>query len=247
MKLSVLFVCSFALSVSTVALAGQKPAKADTRKIDRAVRSAVWSGAKSQRVILTLEPGCAGSVRDVLVKHGDRIDGEHPLINAVSGEIHSEDVEALAAASCVKSIAADAIVYADGGQGSGDGGLPPQPPDPSQIATNTLRDTLGLPHSSALDPSVPTGAAGVGVAIIDSGITPTADFIGRITNFYDFTRGGVAATPYDDYGHGTHVAGLIGSSGRLSNYEFEGVAPSVHLTGLKVLAHAGQGRTSDVI
>ncbi len=40
-----------------------------------------------------------------------------------------------------------------------------------------------------------------------------ADFVGRITAFYDFTRDGIATAPVDPYGHGTHIAGIIGSSG----------------------------------
>ena len=77
-------------------------------------------------------------------------------------------------------------------------------------AITTLRQTLGLPAVANT-----AGFSSVGVAIIDSGITPNADFAGRITGFYDFTNGlnAVPVTPYDDYGHGTHVAGLIGSSG----------------------------------
>jgi hypothetical protein len=41
--------------------------------------------------------------------------------------------------------------------------------------------------------------------------------------------------------------GLIGSSGKLSNYEFQGVAPDVHLIALKVLDSTGAGKASDVI
>jgi len=248
MNLRVLFVCSFAaLSVSTVSLAGQKATDPNGHKVDRAIRSAQWSGAKSHRVIVTLEPGCADSVRDVLQEHGDRVEAVHPLINAISGEIHSEDVDALAAAGCVKSIAADALVYADGASTPVPGTSNVPRENAATVLTSTLRDTLGLPHYAALDSSVPTGASGVGVAIIDSGIAPSVDLMGRITSFYDFTRGGIATSPYDDFGHGTHVAGLIGSNGRLSNYEFQGVAPSVNFTGLKVLDHQGAGRTSDVI
>lgn len=91
---------------------------------------------------------------------------------------------------------------------------------------------------------LPTGRTaqpgyGIGVAVIDSGIEPGTDFDNRITAFYDFTRGDIRAVPpSDDYGHGTHVAGLIGS-------EFVGVAPHVRLIGLKVLDHKGQGTTED--
>jgi subtilisin family serine protease len=82
---------------------------------------------------------------------------------------------------------------------------------------------------------------GIGVAVIDSGIEPGVDFDSRITAFYDFTRGGIkAVAPHDDYGHGTHVAGLVGS-------EYVGVAPYVRLIGLKVLDHKGQGTTDNVV
>ena len=38
----------------------------------------------------------------------------------------------------------------------------------------------------------------------------------------------VAAAPYDDYGHGTHVAGTIGGSGALSaGNDYRGLAPNV--------------------
>ena len=118
-------------------------------------------------------------------------------------------------------------------------------PDPLPVRTTTLRETLGLP--TVADPQAPAGAS-IGVAIIDSGITPNADFAGRITAFYDFVNGAGAATaPYDDYGHGTHVAGLVGSSGILSDSAFQGVAPSVRLVGLKVLDGTGAGSTSNVI
>ena len=88
---------------------------------------------------------------------------------------------------------------------------------------------------------------GVGVAIIDSGIAPTRDLDGRIAAFYDFTKGGIATTPKDEYGHGTHIAGLIAGSGEHSNGKYVGVATAARLIGLKVLDDQGAGYTSDVI
>ena len=61
-------------------------------------------------------------------------------------------------------------------------------------------------------------------------------------------RAGVAASPTDDYGHGTHVAGLIAGSGDLSSGKrYRGVAPKARLIALKVLDQNGAGNTSDVI
>src|SRR5262249_32780754 len=80
----------------------------------------------------------------------------------------------------------------------------------------------------------------IGVAVIDSGIEPGPDFGDRITAFYDFTKGDVrAAAPSDEYGHGTHVAGLAAS-------QYVGVDPHARLVGLKVLDGNGQG-TADMV
>ena len=60
---------------------------------------------------------------------------------------------------------------------------------------------------------------GVGVAVIDSGITNWHDDLtrgnSRIAHFKDFTNGTSVWSngAYDDYGHGTHVAGIIAGSG----------------------------------
>lgn len=51
----------------------------------------------------------------------------------------------------------------------------------------------------------PTGK-GVGIAILDTGVSPVADFTqpqNRIVCFRDFVNG--RKRPYDDNGHGTHV------------------------------------------
>ena len=70
-----------------------------------------------------------------------------------------------------------------------------------------------------------------------------------MTSFVDFTQGtGPVAKPaYDDYGHGSHVAGQISDPGLESSGAYGGVAPAVRLVGLKVLDKNGVGRTSDVI
>lgn len=113
-------------------------------------------------------------------------------------------------------------------------------------------ETVGLLRRlQGLGPGQPTGR-GVGVAIIDSGIEPSSDFSGHISAFYDFTRrhspSGVwdVQQPYDDYGHGTFVASLVANQGKKGG-KYQGVAPGVHLIGMKVLRADGRGRTSDVI
>ena len=94
---------------------------------------------------------------------------------------------------------------------------------------------------------------GVGVAVIDSGITAWHDDLmregvpgsQRVDRFVDLVNGQPAA--YDDNGHGTHVAGIIAGNGYDSGGARTGIAPGSSLVVLKVLDGAGHGRISDVI
>lgn len=86
---------------------------------------------------------------------------------------------------------------------------------------------------------------GVGVAILDTGIFPHRDLDGRIAVFRDMLR--TRLLPYDDNGHGTHIAGIIGGSGAASLGRYQGVAPGCHLISLKVLDQKGNGYASDVL
>ena len=117
-------------------------------------------------------------------------------------------------------------------------GLPGSSP-PGQ-ARSTLLGTLGLRADSRL-------GSGVTVAIIDSGLHPSSAFEGRVKAFRDFTGTSLSGLPFDDFGHGTHVAGLIGGGQRAEDVAFQGVAPGVSFVILKVLDSSGTGRTSDVI
>ena len=93
--------------------------------------------------------------------------------------------------------------------------------------------------------------AGVGVAIIDSGITSWHDDLTsggasqRVHRFVDLVNGRVTA--YDDYGHGTHVAGVVAGNGFDSGGARSGIAPAAHLIALKVLDRSGRGQISTVI
>ena len=88
---------------------------------------------------------------------------------------------------------------------------------------------------------------GVGVAIIDSGVAAWHEELGanRVVHFADFVAR--QSQPYDDYGHGTHVAGIIAANGQNSGGNRRGIAPGAHLVVLKALDGAGDGNVSQVI
>ncbi|MDY2627770.1 MAG: S8 family peptidase [Lachnospiraceae bacterium] len=94
---------------------------------------------------------------------------------------------------------------------------------------------------------IPSGISGRGitVAILDTGIMNHPDFDHRIIAFRDFVN--EKKVMYDDNGHGTHVAGILGGSGLLSRKKCRGIAPSVNIVSLKVLDQNGNGSLSQIL
>jgi serine protease AprX len=94
---------------------------------------------------------------------------------------------------------------------------------------------------------------GITVAVLDSGISSHDDLenasgVTRVLFSDDFVGGGAS----DWYGHGGHVAGIIGGNGRKSTgpgyiRTFRGIAPNVNLVNLRVLDANGNGSDSAVI
>lgn len=74
--------------------------------------------------------------------------------------------------------------------------------------------------------------APVTIALLDTGVAPHPDLQGQIVTFQDALHGG--QIPYDDSGHGTHVAGILAGKGI-------GMAPEAKLAVWKVLDQKGDG------
>ena len=92
--------------------------------------------------------------------------------------------------------------------------------------------------------------SGIGVAVIDSGIADHAALTGRVVARVNLVSDEPGVTG-DPFGHGTHIAGIIGGSTtaatRVTTAYAGGSAPGVHFVDVRVLASNGAGYTSDVI
>ncbi len=86
---------------------------------------------------------------------------------------------------------------------------------------------------------------GITVAVVDSGMAYHDDLTPRIVKAIKFNSD--TNNHSDQYGHGTHIAGIIGGSGALSKGAYIGVAPKVKLVNVKVCDNQGASRTSDVV
>ena len=155
--------------------------------------------------------------------------------HTLAARLHPRDIAALAADSHTLHVSPDLPLRAcDQGAAYADYAL-----------ETTGADFLQTNHNL-------TGA-GVTVAVVDTGIAPHGDLTlpsSRIVGWNDLVNN--SGNPYDDNGHGTHVAGLIGGNGATAaangyNVNFTRMAPNAGLVGVKVLDANGGGTVSVVI
>jgi serine protease AprX len=95
---------------------------------------------------------------------------------------------------------------------------------------------------------------GIGIAVIDSGIYlhPDLNIAGTNQSRVVYRQSFVTGVQNDDYGHGTHVAGILAGNGSSSQQPgfsrlLSGVAPNANLLDLRVLDANGAGSDSLVI
>ena len=113
--------------------------------------------------------------------------------------------------------------------------------------SGTMQRTAATVGARWVNEQLGFDGTGVGIAIIDSGVTNWHDDLGpdRVAHFVDFVSD--LPVPHDGYGHGTHVAGIIAGDGYDSDGARRGIAPGASLMVLRVLDQAGEGHISDVI
>src|SRR5258708_4462246 len=95
---------------------------------------------------------------------------------------------------------------------------------------------------------------GVGIAVIDSGIYNHPDLNASYssTSRVVYRQSFIGGTQYDNFGHGTHVAGIAAGNGASSSQPgafrtFRGIAPNANLLDLRVLDQNGASSDSVVI
>jgi serine protease AprX len=110
-------------------------------------------------------------------------------------------------------------------------------------ATQVRAGTKGFLGLVGAYPAV-TGQ-GIGVAVLDSGISPHTA-LKHVVASVNFVTGETSAV--DEFGHGTHVAGIIGGAAtNVTNLYTGGIAPDANIINVRVLGADGTGSTSDVI
>jgi serine protease AprX len=204
-------------------------------KLDKELKNRSGRLLGTSRVILTVKPGQEDNAQKEIKRLGGHLGRRLSLINGMVVELPNRVIKQVSDRSEVLTVRYDR---------------------PVEMHMNRAAVAVG---ARAATQQWGYDGAGVGVAIIDSGITHFHDDLTyqglslkvrvvnsqRMTAFVDFVNDNTV--PYDDNGHGTHVAGIIAGNGYDSGGARAGIAPAAHIVSLKVLDANGRGVISDVI
>jgi serine protease AprX len=182
---------------------------------------------QSRVVVVARDAASLGTVTQLIQLVGGVLGRPLPIINARAATVPNVSLMTLAYSPSVKHISLDRRV------------------------SGVMERTGSTTGAAAVRQELGLDGSGIGVAVIDSGITAHDDLSDagmqsqRVDRFVNFI--GSSTTPSDQYGHGTHVAGIIAGNGFDSGGARSGIAPASRLVVLKVLDASGRGRISDVI
>jgi serine protease AprX len=196
-------------------------------------------------VIIQLQRGVAVARGQALVRSvGGRPGPSLHIINGLSATLTAADAARLAQSSEVHAVSLNSTLLQTRWPGA---------PAPGQLSTTYDQSV------HATDLWGQSTGRGVGVAVIDTGIT------GDIPDFQTSRRDSTsrviasavidpnASTAADTYGHGTAVAGLVAGNSDDRNYgdplrdQYAGSAPNANLIAVKVANDDGQATTLDAL
>lgn len=181
----------------------------------------------------------ASNLSSEITRLGGKVTAELEIIRSVAVEIDAEGALQLSKLNNVRWISLDAPMESSTCSGC--------------IDTSSLANTYikAIKADQVWNTSKKIQGQGIGVAVIDSGINPNGDLYTeagvnrQVTNVRfnsDYNQ-----TTTDGYGHGTHVASVLGGDGSESAGKYIGVAPMVNIINVKVSNDNGSARMVDVV
>jgi serine protease AprX len=182
----------------------------------------------------------SGVAKTTAIGLGGQVSRDLTLINAFVVTLNAGSVMKLAANSHVRHISLDAPVTSTACTGDCISGT---------NLTNAYVKAVGA--DKVWNMATPRQGKGIGVAVVDSGINYQTDLYtpsgaNRVVTSVRYNTD-YNQTTFDNYGHGSAIAGVIGGNGRTSNGKYIGIAPQVNIINVKVSNDDGRATTSNVV
>jgi serine protease AprX len=187
-------------------------------------------GTGLQDVVVSGTVGAIDAVRQAVTSVGGAVDSLLPIVDGVAARVPADRLDELSGQPGVTAVTADRV---------------------GTFSAATFDDTLSSSayvHNSGAASvwSAAARGANVGVAVIDTGVTPVGDLAGRVVSGPDLS--GENNPTRDSFGHGTVMAGIIAGSGAAAGATPRtGVAPSTNVVSVKVAGANGATDVSTVL
>ena len=192
--------------------------------------------------IIVQETGDSDRIAGIIQKLGGTVTQDLTIINALVAELPARSIPRLAQSSDVGWVSPDAPMLET-----------KHDDDHENTATLASLYVQSIRANQLWEENPDLRGEGITVAIVDSGIQKSDDLSqGRnSTNRKvkdEFRIKGWSFEKFSDgYGHGTHVAGIIGGNGSNSDGAFMGVASGVNFIDVRVTDNKGEAATSDIV
>ncbi len=211
---------------ATVADAGVGKGDSDRDRIADDLESALADSGPGEQVGIIVQGATPDAARRAAPSL--EVDHRYRTFTGFSGSVTAGQVQALSRVPGVTRVELNGVVRALDASGNLDYGV-------------TAARTAYTVGDTTLD------GTGVGICVIDTGIDPNHQQLsGRVVGWRDWVT--ASQVPFDDHGHGTHVAGI--AAGRpvgSADASYGGVATGATLVAAKVLNSAGSGADADVV
>ncbi|HEX2915581.1 MAG TPA: S8 family peptidase [Chloroflexia bacterium] len=227
--------CLMLLGLLLVSLLPAVPLAAQNMPVQPMLLEMASRSPQSEVSVIVQKLGTGNEVEKAIASLGGVVTGDLHIINAVSANLPAKAVPELSQSSSVRWISLNAPVVKTGEL---------SPINTANLKNNYIKevgvDKLWNKYQGS----------GIGVAVVDSGINPMADFytlmgknriVASVAYNNDWNR-----TIYDGYGHGTHIAGIIGGN-NINDSSYTGVAPMSNLINVKVSNDNGSSDTASLI
>jgi choline dehydrogenase-like flavoprotein len=149
-----LFARVFDVALCLLAASGVASAQGRRSKLDDALKAAEF-GSSIQRVIVQTQPASRNALKETLTARGNVVIAEHDALSALTVELRSEELAALDENPSVLAVSLDPEVRAFAKTAYS--------AEPKPRTGDGLRVGPGLP-------AAPFTGAGIGIAVVDSGI-----------------------------------------------------------------------------
>jgi serine protease AprX len=208
------------------------PVQAGADKAHPALLKLAFEDPAQQVAVIVQKLAQDSHLEKWVAAHSGKVTKDLSIINAFAAQMSAGTALELARSPQVRWVSLDAPVQDSSG--------PDGPVNTSQLL-NTYNRAINA------DDLWNDGYQGssVTVAVIDSGMSKHNDIKARIVD--NVKTNSYPVTTNDSFGHGTHIAGIIGGNGTNSNGSYIGVAPKVNLINVKVTDDQGMGLMSDVV